>query len=266
MTRHRYVTSRRLDGLHGRLTDADWQVLEQLRRLRVLTGLQLQRLVHGEGEAAKHRRLRQLTRLSRLQVITRMERRAIGGLGGGSRPSVYVLDVAGLRLVDPAAVARRPWQPSTPFIEHAAMVSEIYVRLVEADRKGSVDLVGFDAEPRCWRHWRDRNGERLVLTPDADVTLGVGEFELHWFVEADRATESLPRITRKALEYVEYFATGSEQQRRGVVPQVAFIVPDERRLVAVADALHRLPAEHWHLFAVATEANAVELLTGEVVK
>jgi hypothetical protein len=263
VTRRSYVTAHRLDGLHGQLTDADWAVLDHLRRLRVATGLQMQRLVHGQGEAAKHRRLRQLTRLSRLRVVTRMERRAIGGIGGGSRPSVYVLDVSGLRLVNPQSKARRPWQPSTPFVEHAVMVSEVFVGLVEAERRGRLELLGFDAEPRCWRHWPNRHGEAVTLKPDADVTVAVGEFEHHWFVEADRATESLPRITRKAAEYVDYLATGAEQAKRGVVPKVAFIVPDERRLEAVADALHRLPVEHWHLFAVATESTAVRLLAGE---
>lgn len=263
MTRHRYVTTRRLDGLHIRLTDADWETLDHLRRLRVLTGLQLQRLVHGEGEAAKHRRLRQLSRLTRMQVITRMERRAIGGLGGGSRPSVYLLDVAGLRLIAPTATARHPWQPSTPFIAHAVMVSEVFVRLVEAQRNQRGDLLAFDAEPKCWRQWRNRHGETVTLKPDADTTVATGDFEFHWFIEADRATESLPRITRKAAEYVAFFATGIEQVRRGVTPQVAFIVPDERRLEAVTEALHRLPAEHWHLFAVTTEDAAIGLLHGE---
>lgn len=262
MTRRMYVTSRRLDGLHHRLTESDWQVLAELRKLRVLTGLQLQRLVHGSDDGAKHRRLRQLARLSRMQVIARMERRAIGGVGGGSRPSVYVLDVAGLRLVDSTGQARRPWQPSTPFIEHAVMVSEVYVQLVEADRRGDAELLHFDAEPKCWRHWQDRHGDAVTLKPDADATLGVGDFELHWFLECDRATESRPHITRKAREYTDYFETGAEQATRGVTPQVLWIVPDERRKAVIADALHRLPAEHWHLFAVAVEANAVAVLTG----
>jgi hypothetical protein len=173
-----------------------------------------------------------------------------------------VLDVAGLRLVDITGQARRPWQPSTPFIEHAVMVSEVYVQLVEADRRGDAELLHFDAEPKCWRHWQDRHGDAVTLKPDADATLGVGDFELHWFIECDRATESRPRITRKAREYTDYFETGAEQASRGVTPQVLWIVPDERRKAAIVDALHRLPAEHWHLFAVAVEANAVAVLTG----
>ncbi len=262
MTRHIRVTSRRLDRLDVRLTEADWQVLAELRKLRVLTGLQIQRLLHGTDESARHRRVRQLARLSRMQVITRLQHHVVGGVGGGSRSRPYVLDVAGLRLLDSSGQARRPWQPSTPFIEHAVMVSETYVRLVEADRGGLAELLGFDAEPKCWRYWRDRHGETVALKPDADATLGVGEFELHWFIECDRATESRPRITRKAREYVDYFATGIEQSTRGVTPQVAFIVPDERRQAVILDALHRLPAEHWHLFAVAVEGDAVTLLTG----
>lgn len=261
MTRHIRVTSRRLDRVTVQLTEADWQVLDELRKLRVLTGLQIQRLVHGVDDSARHRRIRQLTRLHRMQVITRLQHQVVGGVGGGSRSRPYVLAVAGLRLLDSSGQARRPWQPSTPFIEHAVMVSEMYVRLVEADRHGQAELLNFDAEPKCWRDWRDRHGEAVTLRPDADVTLGVGEYELHWFIECDRDTESRPRITRKAREYLDYFATGVEQAARGVTPKVAWIVPDERRQAVVVDALHRVPAEHWQLFGVAVEADAVSLLT-----
>lgn len=263
MTRHRYVTSRRIDDLHPRLTDADWAVLETLRRVRVATGLQLQHVHHGRGEAAKQRRLRQLSRLSRLQVLTRWERRVVGGVGGGSASTVYTLDAAGLRLLDRSGNARRPWQPSSPFVAHAVAVTQLYVDLVEAERAGGLELLRFNAEPRCWRHYASRRGVDVTLKPDADVTVAEGDFEHHWFVEVDRATESRPRLLRKAGEYLDFYRSGIEQAARGVTPRVLYVVPTERRRADVLDVFSRLDAEHWHLFAVCLPSEAVAVLGGQ---
>lgn len=219
MTRHRIVTARRLADLHAVLTPPDWQVLATLRKVRVATGLQLQRLHHGDDDAAKQRRIRQLTRLSRLQVITRLERR-IGGVTRGSMSSVYTLDVAGLRLLDFTGQARTPWTPSTPFVAHAVAVTELYVQLTATDRASRLELVRFDAEPRCWRQYTDRSGDQLIIKPDADVVLGVGEFEHHWWIEIDLSTESRPRLTAKARQYVDFYSTGQPAAERGVNPRV----------------------------------------------
>lgn len=262
MTAHRYVTARRLDRLHGLATPADLDVLRTLRKLRVASGLQIQALHHGDGDDAKQRRIRQLRRLSRLQLIGRMDRR-IGGLGGGSVSTIYTLDVAGLRLIDDSAHARRPWQPSTPFVRHSLACTQVFVDLVLAERRGHLDLINFDAEPRCWRDYRNRRGEPLSIKPDADVTIGVGEFEWHWWVEVDLGTESRPRIAAKAAQYVEYLQTGDAQRERGVSPLVGFLVPDDPRRFVVLDALKRTSRERPSTFVVDTLDHAVDMLRGQ---
>lgn len=268
MTAHRYVTARRLDRLHDLVTPADLDVLRTLRKLRVGSGLQIQALHHGVGDDAKQRRIRQLARLSRLQLVCRMDRR-IGGLGGGSVSSVYTLDVAGLRLIDDSGQARRPWQPSTPFVRHALACTQVYVDLVLAERRGHLDLINFDAEPRCWRDYRNRRGERLTLKPDADVTLGVGEFEWHWWVEVDLGTESRPRLAAKGAQYVEYLHTGDAQRERGVSPLVGFLVLDDRRRDVVLEALQRPSRGQASTFVVGTLSQTIDMLrglAGEVVR
>lgn len=266
MTHRPSVTPQRLRSIRAQLIEADWAVLEILKQLRVATGLQLQLLTDGPSEAARHRRLRQLSRLSRLGAITRMDRRVVGGPAGGSSSTVYTLDIAGLKLLDSSGIARRPWQPSTAFVAHAVAVTQVYVDLVDAQQRGHLEVLSFDAEPKCWRHFTNHLGLQVTLKPDADVTLGVGEFEQHAFVEVDRATESRPRITRMARDYIDYFATGIEQARRGVTPHVVFLVPDDRRQAAVVDALHRLPAEQWHHFGVAVVTDTVAILSGQMAE
>jgi hypothetical protein len=265
VSRRRYLTSRRMDELHGLLTPADWEVLRTLEVVRVATGLQLQRLHHGGiGDAAKQRRLRQLTRLSRWRTVTRLARR-VGGHGAGSMSTIYCLDVAGQRLLDTDRDRpRTPWTPSTPFLFHALTVTELYVELVETERKGALQLLDFSAEPACWRNFTDRRGDGVPLKPDALVVIGLGAFQDSWFVEIDRATESRPRITAKARLYVEYHATGLEQVRHDVFPRVVWVVPNATRQEQIINALRRLDAEGWDLFAVVTVDAIIAAMTGEV--
>jgi hypothetical protein len=259
MSRRRYLTDHRLDELHGLLREDDWEVLGTLGIVRVATGLQLQRLHHGDGDAAKQRRIRQLARLSRWRIVTRLARR-IGGIEKGSISSVYCLDVAGQRLLDSTkARSRAPWTPSTPFIAHALAVTELYVGLIEAERLGTLDLLSFSTEPKCWRPFTDRHGTAVTLKPDAHVVIGAGKFENHWFPELDRATESLPRITAKARLYVDYYASGLEQVRHDVFPQVLWVVPDAARQDQIIEALANVPDAR-HLFAVATVESAVPFM------
>lgn len=261
-TRPPYLTSHRLSSLQANLTPEDARVLEDLQKVRVATGLQLQRLHHGTGDAAKQRRVRQLSRMSRMRLITRLARR-VGGVTGGSVSSVYALDLAGLRLLDTSGRPRRPWTPSTPFVAHAVAVTELYVQLVEAARIGRIELLGFDAEPRCWRHYTDGRLEPATLKPDADVTLAVGDFEHHWFIEVDLGTESAPRVVAKARQYLDFYGTGDELQSRGVVPRVLWVVPDERRRLQVTDALARACDAPQDLFSVALADQAFEVLVAE---
>jgi hypothetical protein len=240
-------------------------VLRTLGVVRVATGVQLQRLHHGgTDDAAKQRRIRQLARLSRWRIVTRLARR-VGGIERGSISSVYCLDVAGQRLLDATRDRpRAPWTPSTPFIAHALAVTELYVQLVEAERTGSLELLDFSAEPACWRYFADQRGDGVTLKPDALAVIGLDEFQDHWMIELDRATESRPRITTKAGLYVEYHASGLEQVRHDVFPQVLWVVPSPARQEQIIDALRRLDPENWHLFAVVTADAALDAMRGDV--
>lgn len=263
MTRRPYVTSQRLEDVQQRLTDHDREVLTTLRKVRVATGLQLQRIHHGVDHAAQQRRIRQLNRLARWQLVTRLNRR-IGGLGSGSVSSVYCLDVAGLRLLDlTGSRARQPWTPSTPFVAHGLAVTELYVGLIEATRAGTCELVDFTAEPKCWRPFTGRHGDRVTLKPDAHAVVAAGEFEHHWFIEVDRATEARPRILTKAKTYLDYHRTGIEQDQHDVFPRVLWVAPDERRTRQLAEVLDRLATDDRSLFSVTTDPDAIASLTGK---
>jgi hypothetical protein len=197
-------------------------------------------------------------------VLARLKRR-VGGVRAGSAGYVYALDVVGQRIIDrdQQTRSRRPWTPSAPFIDHALAVTELYVRLVEAGRRGEFELLAFDAEPACWRSFSGPGGERVTLKPDAYVRVGIGDFEELSFVEVDRATESNQAVAIKCDRYRLYWMTGGEQRRTKAFPRVVWLVPDGRRQQQLVDVAGKQPPEAWRLFKVAMFDGAMNALTGD---
>lgn len=259
-----YVTARRVAELAAQLSDREWSVLGTLRRVRIATSRQLERL-HFSDVSARQARA-SLRGMAGARLLARLPR-VVGGVRAGSAGYVYVLDVAGQRLsAPPGGRVVRPWPVGTPFLAHSLAVTELFVRLVEAQRTAGVPRIGrhdFQGEPACWRSFTGSGGGRELLRPDAHVSLHFGDFEDRWFIEVDRATESRPTLARKAGRYVRYWQTGSEQARAGVFPRVLWIVPDTARQAALVEVLGQTRAEAWPLFAVATQRDAVDrLLSG----
>jgi hypothetical protein len=263
------ITEAHVAELADALTPRDRAIIATLDRIRVATTGQLERLhFFGDGSprTIARRTRRTLQRLIVRRVLVRLERR-IGGFPSGSTDYVYALDTAGQRLASACGPAggvriRRPWTPGVSFLRHGLAVSELYVRLREAELAGGLDLLDFDAEPLCWRTFTGLGGARLALKPDAFLRLGLGEYEAFYFIEVDRATQSRPAMTRKLTRYRRYHHTGREQARFGVFPKVLLLVPSERRKAALVDLAAAQPPASWDLFQVARYDDAVAVLTG----
>jgi hypothetical protein len=258
--RSRYVTAARARRLAAHLSDRELAVLASLRLLRVATSAQLERLHFAEVTTRQARMV--MASLVERRLIALLPRR-VGGVRAGSAGYVYVLDVVGQHL-SPVSGRRvqRPWPVGTPFLAHSLAVSELYVRLMEAERqdRGELRLGEFRTEPACWRSFAAPGAGRMTLKPDAEVTLRLGRFEDRWFIEVDRATESRSTLDRKLGCYLRYWQCGQEQARLGIFPKVLWIVPDSARADVLVDACGRLPVAAWPLFAVTTEAGAVDRL------
>jgi Replication-relaxation len=108
-----------------------------------------------------------LKRLTELRVLARLDRR-VGGFGGGSADYIYTLDVAGQKLAEMTERPRCPYVWYDPTIQHCLAVGEVYVRLIEAQHSGTLTLLGFKAEPYCWRGF-----DGQTLKPDAFLQVGV---------------------------------------------------------------------------------------------
>ena len=259
------LSPRKLASIGDRLSTRDREVLATVDRFRVLSGEQLQRLYWPEGSPETRARLARhgLGRLSRLGVITPLARR-VGGVRSGSQGLTFAVGLSGQWLLasgDSTRRARHPYTPGERYLAHTLAVAQIYVELVETERRDAGDLLAFDPEPVCWRPYLGPYAARLMLKPDAYLRVGVGEYEFSWLLELDMATEALTTIERKARRHLNYHRSGAARRSHGVSPRVAWIVPDQQRLEAIQNALGRLPSEARRLFAVATSADAITFLT-----
>jgi Replication-relaxation len=258
----RRLSPRQLQAIATRLTDRDRQALTTVSRFGVMSGAQLQALLWAEVSPSARGRVarRGLARLVRLDVLQPLSRR-VGGERAGSASTTFAVGRAGQYLLGSGRRVRAAYTPGARYLAHRLAVAQLYVEL-EADSHG-VELEIFEPEPESWRPYMVGFGARQVLKPDAFLKLAIGDYEFSWFIEQDMATEALTTIKAKALRYHDYFRTGTEQAARGVFPRVLWIVPDARRAEAVQETLAQLPADAHRLFAVATTAEVLALLTSE---
>jgi hypothetical protein len=251
------LTATAYRAVRDRLSTRDLIVARHVTHLRYLSGGQLARLCFVD--TTPHTARQGLVRVTRLGVLDRLPR-PIGGVRAGSVGFVYYLGRAGQRLaVEQGWTAerrtRRSLVPGTLFVRHALMVSELHVRLIEAERRGDFDLLTLQSEPTCWR----ADGS-LVLKPDSFVRLGIADFEYSYFIEIDRGTEGSQTISRQLKLYADYFASGREQAAHGVFPRALWLVPDERRKATIGECIKHQPAVAQSLFQIAVFERALEVM------
>jgi hypothetical protein len=259
-----YISARGVAQLRERLSERDVAILRQVAELRLMSARQIQ-AIHFPGSehenelAATRARQRALARLVSERLLIRLARR-IGGVRAGSAGLVLALGEVGQRVLLLEGPRRRSHEPGLRFVDHTLAVAQLVVDVSVAARRGVLDLLDCQAEPASWRQFSGIGGRRL-LRPDMFLTLGVGAYELRWFIEMDRSSESLPVIRRKCRLYAEYYQSGAEQAKHGgVFPRVCWIVPDEGRAERVREAITRDQHLPERLFVVTTSEQAVMTL------
>jgi hypothetical protein len=207
---------------------------------------------------ATRARNRELTQLIADQLLIRLERR-VGGVRAGSSSYIYALGPIGQRVLALSGARRRFREPSAIFVDHTLAVSQLAVDLTLAERAGQCEILKLQAEPDCWRTFSGVAG-RVLMRPDMEVTLGIGEYEVGYFIEVDRGTEHLPALLRKCHGYEAYYRSGREQDAHGVFPRVLWIVPDELRAERLRQALQRDHRLTKGLFLISTTDQRLESL------
>jgi hypothetical protein len=261
------VRSARVIALAETLSEREWLVMETINRLRLATGLQLERLhfadLHGKSRSVV--RWRVLKRLVDGKVLMPLARRVGGGLRGSGQLA-YALDTAGERLLRlrrnlrrAEERIRRPGPTGERFVRHTLATSELYVQLIERSRMDDFTVEEFLAEPAAW--WP--NGLGGWMKPDAYVALSTPEVTDHWWVEVDLATEAVPTLRGKFLAYTDFWRRG-QLGPAGIVPRVLVTVPTQDRHDTMTRALTGLPAPAEQLLTITLHQTAVDVLTAEL--
>jgi hypothetical protein len=262
----RRLSAARLVTLASELSERERAMTETAARLRLVSCKQLEVLFFAEVVRASSRaRLTRRTcaRLVERGVLGRLERR-VGGVRAGAAGHVYYAAPAGLRLAAywQGEGLRRPrarYEPTTAFVRHTIGVSDLYVRLVTADRDGALELLAFESEPA--RVFVGPGGGRSVLRPDAFARVALGAdraTELHAFLELDLGSEGRQVLARKCRAYIAAWRSGIPP----VFPQVIWVAMTERRTEVLREVCASMPAETHKLFAVTTPERLLDLLTG----
>jgi hypothetical protein len=253
------------------LSGREQQILETSVRLRLVSTTQFERLFFAETtNPASRARLarRALARLVELDLLARLERR-IGGVRAGAAGHVYYATTGAQRLVaywqgDGLKRPRSRYEPTAAFVRHTLGITESYVRLVEADRARTTELLEFQSEPAAWLAFLGPGIARLTLKPDAFVRLGVSaDEEERFYLEIDCGTEGRAALTRKCRAYLAAWQAGAGGE---VFPRVAWIATTERRVTLLTEVCASMPADAWPLFVVTTPERALAVMTGIEVR
>ena len=224
------------------LTERDLAILRTLRTHRLATTAQLRRWHFVEPFAtlttATRATQRVLARLEGHRLVVRLTQR-IGGVRRGSESVVWQLDIAGDRLLSvlDGDHRRRYTEPARAFVSHTVAVTDLAVRLTEAVQGGQLEQAQFTGEPQCWQRFSGAHGRAEILKPDMTAVTAFGDYEDHWFLERDLATEPPSVIVRKAHVYERYANTGIYQAKHGIFPAVLWVVPSQARLIPLERAL-----------------------------
>lgn len=243
----------------------DRAILGSVRVHRFLTTSQIERFHfagHVNPDAAARICRRVLKRLHDLRVLEHLDRR-VGGVRAGSASYVWRVGLIGDRLLrlEPADQPRgRRKEPSLRHLEHCLAIADTHLALRDLAATGRIELVEVHTEPRCWRTAPSFGSN--ILKPDLFAVTASGDYEDHWFIEVDRATESLPTLLKKCAQYEDYRRTGAEQHARGVFPLVVWIVPDQTRADRLGGGLAASRSLDQNLYRICTPTSFPDVIAG----
>ena len=254
------------EALTASLSERDWAIVESVSALRILTGEQLERLHFPLLSSPRSRsvvRWRKLKRLVDARILVAFPR---PGRRAGSAERCYALGAAGQRLMQVRANLaghghiRTPDRPGERFIEHTLATSELSVALYERCPLVGVAIDRYLVEQAAT--WPVVHG--MSLRPDALCVLRCWSVRDYWWIETDRATESLPTIRRKLRTYLAFVESG-QLGPDGIVPRVLFACPTEERCMAIRGEIRTLPEPASVMFCVARHDAAPGFLIRELM-
>ncbi|MEV7874174.1 replication-relaxation family protein [Microbacterium sp. NPDC089188] len=257
----------RLRELYLSLSARDHHILDFLSRHRYASTTHLRDVFfagHATTTAGTRACIRVLHRLLRDRLVARLERR-VGGSARGSAASIWYLDAVGERLTRPEQTSRRRFASvSTLFLEHTLAITDTHVTLITQAQATGAELERVEIESQAWRPFLTTHATPTVLKPDLYAHLSTPDYDDHYYLEIDRASESIPVVLGQCRLYTAYRATGRAQTEHGVFPRVVWIVPTQRRADRLTAAIHAEQDLPDRLFTVITTTQFAATLTSDV--
>ena len=220
-------------------TSRDREIIRGLFKHGQMVREQIRRLYfrRNSGEMASVqaacRRLRLLTERG---YLTRVRLPVLQGSG----PYVYEPGRAAAGILDEEerrALGRRRRVETAAGFLHSLEAVDFYIALKESleARGGSVVIWLGEKEVRC--HFGG-GGRRLLLSPDGYCLWSLGLEEGSFFLEWDRGTESMTRLSEKLIRYEAYYQAQAYRDHlgeTGMRPRLAIVAPDQRRERKITD-------------------------------
>lgn len=253
--------------------DNNTQILYFLSQARFATTNQLARLFFASSmrtDTAIRRASFTLQSLKKAGLVSHLKRR-IGGARRGSASYVWQITFKGLKLLknqDDSIILRykNKYEPTQHHVEHTLAITEVFVETLEAVRNSkNLSLENFSFEPNSWRSYQKLSGIGMTLKPDAYLELINHDYEDHYFLEIDRSTESLVRILNTCKKYIEYYRSGIEQRQKEVFPYVLWVVPGDKRKLAISKVIQKELYNFWELFTVITLDEYSDYIKGGIL-
>jgi hypothetical protein len=114
---------------------------------------------------------------------------------------------------------------------HGLEVVDFYIALKEAIERWGGTLVTWLGEGEA-RYQFVQDKKKLLLNPDGYCLWALGEEEGAFFLEWDRGTESMTRLSEKLARYDAYFRLRAHHDHlgdMGMKPRLLIVAPDARR-------------------------------------
>jgi len=250
------------------LSDRDLAVLQIVHDHRFLSTTHVQGFLffdHASHRTANRICQRVLSRLEGHGLLVRPIRR-IGGTEAGSVSTIWMLTSQGQRLLSLRAglgAIGRVREPGEGFVRHYLAIADTHLSLVEAERLRRFELLDVAIEPASWRRYPARHGGTVTLKPDLFAAAAGPQYEAHFYIEVDRATESIPTVLKQCHFYEDYRRSGFDQDDSGLFPRVLWAVPDQQRAGKLRAAIDRDRHLDGELFIVTTIDSLADVVTAE---
>lgn len=222
------------------ISPRDRKIVELVARFRQISAAQVKTLLFDD--VSRSMADRALRRLVDQQFLSRVERRTVGGVRGGSGVFVYVLGRRGYyqyftgRFVVPRAVDY-----------HCLAIVDAFIRVVEAERAGKHSIIAVSTEPECWRVLAG-----VELRPDLYVELQTSQGVERRWLEVDMGTEG-QRQLRGKLEAYRRAYEDTDELEMPVFPIVQWVAVDAERKKELEWLISQMPESARGLFVVTVD-------------